>query len=76
MERIVICLEGDSEQCVISGRYSLDEGEGARDIVMREFLDINDFDAQDYRQIAALEIGGEIIYGGGAFALSVLRREA
>jgi len=75
MERIVIC-EDDSEQCVISGRYSLDEGAGARDIVMREFLDVNDFDAQDYRQIAALEIGGEIIYGGGAFAVSVLRREA
>ncbi len=42
-----------------------------------EFAEANmDFDEADWRAIAGLDIGGEIVYGGGAAPVSILRRVA
>ncbi len=39
-----------------------------------DFIEVNGLAAPDREAIGALEVGGEIIYGGGAAATFVLRR--
>jgi hypothetical protein len=54
--------------------YTLD----GEPLSMAEFLrpDVNEFDAEEIRRIVTLQPGQSIIYGGGAMALRVLRRES
>jgi len=40
-----------------------------------EFISVNDLTKKEIREIAKLRVGGEIVYGGGAGAEFVLRRE-
>lgn len=56
-----------------SRRFTLD-GDPIDD--MQEFLDDNEFEPKEINQLAVLEIGREIVFGGGAAAEFVVQRVA
>jgi hypothetical protein len=65
--------QGDSERMIPQGAaYTLD----GEPVDIDEFIEMNGFAMPDIEQIAALPVGDEIVYGGGAAAVRILRRIA